>query len=90
LEFLGIGPGELLLILILALVFFGPRRLPEIGAALGKSIREFHRASQDFASQLRGELQGASDEVQAISEDLRGEVMGGAGEAGQGAGNLEG
>jgi sec-independent protein translocase protein TatA len=38
---------ELALVLILALVFFGPRRLPEIGGALGKGIREFRRGTQD-------------------------------------------
>ena len=39
-----LGVGELLIILIGALVVFGPRRLPEIGKALGKGIREFQSA----------------------------------------------
>ena len=37
---------ELALILILALVFFGPKRLPEIGGAMGKGIREFRKATE--------------------------------------------
>jgi TatA/E family protein of Tat protein translocase len=41
----GITPGHLLLILIIALVVIGPGKLPEVGAALGKSIREFQKAA---------------------------------------------
>ena len=44
-----IGPGELILILVIALVIIGPGRLPDVGAALGKSIREFRKASTDMA-----------------------------------------
>lgn len=50
---LGIGPMELLLILIIALLVFGPGRLPEIGAALGKAIREFREMSQAVDRELR-------------------------------------
>jgi sec-independent protein translocase protein TatA len=49
-----IGSTELLLVLVLALLLLGPRRLPEIGAALGKTMRKFRAASRD----LRGELDG--------------------------------
>jgi len=48
-----IGPGELILILIIALVIIGPGRLPDVGAALGKSIREFRKASSDMAEGTR-------------------------------------
>jgi sec-independent protein translocase protein TatA len=48
-----IGPGELILILIIALVFIGPGRLPDVGAALGKSIREFRKASTDITDAAR-------------------------------------
>lgn len=60
-NFLGIGPMELLLILIIALIIFGPGRLPEIGAALGKSIREFRQMSQDLTTELSKELQAAAE-----------------------------
>jgi sec-independent protein translocase protein TatA len=42
-----IGPGELIIILAIALVIFGPGKLPEIGSAVGKGIREFRRAAID-------------------------------------------
>lgn len=43
-----IGPTELLLILALALIILGPRRLPELARALGKGLAEFKRATHDF------------------------------------------
>jgi len=43
-----LGNSELLLILVAALIFFGPRRLPQLGRQLGRSLAEFRRASEDF------------------------------------------
>jgi sec-independent protein translocase protein TatA len=71
-EFLGIGPGELLLILVIALIVFGPRRLPEIGRTLGKAIRDFREASQGLTDQLRSEIDAASGELTAASDELSG------------------
>ena len=48
-----IGPGELILILVIALVIIGPGRLPDVGSALGKSIREFRKASTEVADAVR-------------------------------------
>jgi sec-independent protein translocase protein TatA len=48
-----IGPGELILILVIALVIIGPGRLPDVGSALGKSIREFRKASSDISESAR-------------------------------------
>ena len=45
-EFL--GTTELLVVAIVALILFGPRKLPEIGRTVGKSLAEFKRASDDF------------------------------------------
>ena len=89
-NFLGIGPGELLLIFILALIVFGPRRLPEIGRSLGKTIREFREASQEFTDQFSHELQAASDELEAASHTLKGEKPKGSGESGTESQGLEG
>ncbi len=43
----GLGMPELILILIIALVIFGPSKLPEMGASVGKAIREFRNATKD-------------------------------------------
>src|SRR3954452_16051070 len=42
-----IGPGELIIVLIIALIVVGPGNLPDVGSALGKSIREFRKAATD-------------------------------------------
>lgn len=47
-----VGPMELLLVLILALLIFGPQKIPEIAAGLGQAIREFRRASQEMSEAL--------------------------------------
>ena len=44
----GLGPTELLIILGLVLIIFGPKRLPEMGRAIGRGIREFRSAAQDI------------------------------------------
>jgi sec-independent protein translocase protein TatA len=47
-----VGFGELILILVIALVVFGPGKLPEVGKALGKSVREFKTATRGIQEQL--------------------------------------
>ena len=49
------GFGELLLIAGFALIIFGPRRLPEIGRALGRGIREFRNAVKDVTGEADGD-----------------------------------
>ncbi|OAT84832.1 twin-arginine translocase TatA/TatE family subunit [Desulfotomaculum copahuensis] len=53
----GIGVPELLLILFLALVLFGPGKLPEVGRAVGRSIREFKRASAEIKENMEEALE---------------------------------
>lgn len=43
-----VGPGEIIVILVLALLFFGPKKLPDIGKSIGNAMREFRKASSDF------------------------------------------
>jgi sec-independent protein translocase protein TatA len=47
-----LGFPELLLIGLVLVIFFGPKKLPELGASLGKAIREFKRSTNEPASQL--------------------------------------
>jgi TatA/E family protein of Tat protein translocase len=47
------GPLELVIILVIALLILGPGRLPDVGSALGKSIREFRKASSDLGDSLK-------------------------------------
>jgi sec-independent protein translocase protein TatA len=50
---LGLGPMELAIILVIVLVIFGAKRVPEIGASFGKGIRDFKRALSDVDNQVR-------------------------------------
>jgi TatA/E family protein of Tat protein translocase len=52
----GLGMPELIIILVLALIIFGPRKLPDLGRSLGKSIGEFRRASNELKSTLEEEI----------------------------------
>jgi len=45
---MGLGMGEVVLILVIALVVFGPRKLPELGKSVGQAMAQFRRASEDF------------------------------------------
>jgi len=51
-----IGFQELILILVVALLVFGPRRLPELGRSLGRAMREFRRATEEFRSTVETNL----------------------------------
>jgi sec-independent protein translocase protein TatA len=51
-----IGMPELIIIFVIALIIFGPRKLPELGKSLGKSIGEFKRASNDLRNTLEEEI----------------------------------
>lgn len=54
---LGMGPLELVVILALALIVFGPQKLPEIGAQIGKAMRDFRRATSDLSDEFSRGLQ---------------------------------
>ncbi len=47
-----IGPWELIVILIIALLVFGPKRLPDMGRSLGKAIREFRNAGKEIQNDI--------------------------------------
>jgi sec-independent protein translocase protein TatA len=49
------GPMELILLLVIVLIIFGPGKLPDIGNAVGKGIREFRKASTEIEDSVRGE-----------------------------------
>ncbi len=52
-----LGGPELILILVIALIVFGPRRLPDIGKSMGKMLAEFRRASNEFKRTVEDEIE---------------------------------
>lgn len=58
-----IGLPEVLMILVIALLIFGPKRLPEIGRTIGKGLAEFRRASSDLKRTVNAELAVDDDEA---------------------------
>jgi sec-independent protein translocase protein TatB len=55
-NFLGMGPMELMVILVLALVIFGPGKLPEIAGQVGRTVRDFRRMTGDLSSEFNRTL----------------------------------
>jgi Tat protein translocase TatB subunit len=62
----GLGMGELLVILAIALIFLGPKRLPDVATSLGKAIRSFRKATKDLTNQLE-----IDDEVKQPLRELQ-------------------
>lgn len=69
--FNNIGLPGLILILILALIIFGPQKLPEIGRAFGNSLREFKKATQGLVSDDKGEDERGDAAHKAIDRDIQ-------------------
>jgi len=67
-----LGSTELLFILAMALVFFGPRKLPQLSRSLGKSMAEFRRASEDFKRTWDREVNEEVKAMVAINEPVEG------------------
>ena len=60
-----IGMPELIIILVIALIIFGPRKLPELGKSLGRSLNEFKKASTDLQNTLEQEIKIEEQKEQA-------------------------
>lgn len=61
----GLGTGEVLIIFVLALVFIGPKKLPELARSLGKSWREFQRAKDELMAEVHRTDDTKEDNVHA-------------------------
>jgi sec-independent protein translocase protein TatA len=67
-DFIGIGFGELLLILIIVFLVFGPGKMIEISRSLGKTVRAFKKAAGDLTSQVSKELEEQKKELQETKQ----------------------
>jgi sec-independent protein translocase protein TatB len=66
-----LGMADSLILMVLALVVFGPRRLPQIGRQIGKLMYEFRKASNDFKFQMEEELRSAEETDRRKKEEER-------------------
>ncbi len=70
-QFASLGMADSLILMVLALVVFGPRRLPQIGRQIGKLMYEFRKASNDFKFQMEEELRNAEESDRRKKEEER-------------------
>src|SRR5207237_10714018 len=70
-NFLGMGPLELMLIVVLALIVFGPSKLPEVMAQVGKAIGDFRRATSELSDEFNKTIQTQLNEAKSIVDETR-------------------
>src|ERR1039457_4456738 len=68
-QFASLGMADSLILMVLALVVFGPRRLPQIGRQIGKLMYEFRKASNDFKFQMEEELRNSEEAARGKKEE---------------------
>jgi TatA/E family protein of Tat protein translocase len=67
-----IGLPELVVIFIIALLVFGPKKLPEVGKSVGKALREFKKASDELRNKVEEEINASEikTEIKSVQDDL--------------------
>lgn len=71
----GLGWSEILVIFVLALIVFGPRKLPELGRSLGKGLSEFKKASNDLRRTWEQEVEAEKEKLDKEFRDLEKDVQ---------------
>ncbi len=65
-----LGFSEVLVIFVIALLVFGPRKLPDLGKSLGKGLAEFKRASNELKKTWEEEVQTEEEELRRLQRDI--------------------
>src|SRR5262245_23932378 len=66
-----LGVQEMIVIFVIALVLFGPKKLPELGRTIGKALTEFRRASNDLKATFEREMHTLERESESIKQSTR-------------------
>jgi TatA/E family protein of Tat protein translocase len=69
-----LGAGEILLLALLALLLFGPKRLPEVGRQVGRALAEIRRVSREFEREVREVAEPFEREVRGVAEPFEREL----------------
>ena len=77
---MNIGPTELVIILVIALIVLGPRKLPDLGKSLGQAMAQFRRASDDFKRSWEQEVETEKARLAGIKANLETDFSYGAGD----------
>jgi TatA/E family protein of Tat protein translocase len=67
----GLGAGEVLIILVIAFLLFGPKQLPEIGRQVGKAVKGFKETADDLRKSVEPEVNLIQQEVKMVEQDLQ-------------------
>ena len=67
----GLGAGEILIILVIAFLLFGPKQLPEVGRQVGKAFKGFKDAAEDLRKTVEPELNMIQQEVKMAEQDFQ-------------------
>jgi TatA/E family protein of Tat protein translocase len=67
----GLGAGEVLIILVIAFLLFGPKQLPEIGRQVGKAVKGFKETADDLRKTVEPEVNLIQQEVKMVEQDLQ-------------------
>lgn len=67
----GLGAGEILIILVIAFLLFGPKQLPEIGRQVGKAVKGLKETADDLKKTVEPELNLIQQEVKMVEQDLQ-------------------
>lgn len=67
----GLGAGEILIILVIAFLLFGPKQLPEIGRQVGKAVRGLKETADDLRKSVEPEINLIQQEVKMVEQDFQ-------------------
>jgi sec-independent protein translocase protein TatA len=70
----GLGIGEILIILVIAFLLFGPKQLPEVARQLGKAVKGFKDTAEDLRKSVEPELNMIQQEVKMVEQDFQASI----------------
>ena len=70
----GLGIGEVLIILVIAFLLFGPKQLPEVARQLGKAVKGFKETAEDLRKSVEPELNMIQQEVKMVEQDFQSSI----------------